>query len=100
MKGKYRYRGVWTCPSLYLSWLWVDHAHNVLPVLHPSIVVVRPAARATWVFARVVSLATAQTQVHVTDAPPQLTVPSAVTMLSLLLPASRGHPAAPPADAC
>lgn len=73
---------------LYLSWLWVDHAHNVLPVLWPSIVVVRPVARATWVFAHVVSLATPQTQVHVTDAPPELTVPSAVTTLSLLLAAS------------
>lgn len=74
--------------ATYLSWLRVDHAHNVLPVLHPSVVVAGPVTGATWVFARVVSLATPQTEVHVADAPPELTVPSAVTTLGLLLPAS------------
>ncbi len=68
---------------LYLSWLWVDHAHNVLPVRHPS-VVVRSVARAMWVFGDVVSLATPQTQVHITDAPPELCVPPTVTTLTLL----------------
>lgn len=68
---------------LYLSWLWVDHAHDVLPVLHPFIVV-RPVARAMRVFADVVALATPQTQIHVTDAPPELSVPTTVTTLALL----------------
>lgn len=68
---------------LYLSWLWVDHAHNVLPVLHSS-VVVRPVARATCVFADVVALATPQTEVHVTDAPSELCVPSTVAVLAFL----------------
>lgn len=68
---------------LYLSWLWVDHTDNVLPLLNPS-VVVRPVARVTWFFADVVALATPQTQIHVTDAPPELSVPTTVTTLALL----------------
>ena len=83
----------------YLSWLWVDHAHDVLPVLHPS-VVVRPAARSTRVLADVVALAAPQTQVHVTDAPPELGVPPTVTTLALLRPAPWRHPAPPPAHTC
>lgn len=90
----------WPRLSLYLPRLRVDHAHDVLPILRASVVVAGPAAGAAGVFARVVSLATPQAQVHVADAPPELTVPGAVTALGLLLAASRRHPAAPPAYAC
>lgn len=62
---------VFPSQSSYLSLLWVDHAHNVLPVLHSSIVV-GPVARPTWVITDMVTLATPQTQVHVADAPSEL----------------------------
>lgn len=68
---------------LYLSWLRVDHAHNVLSVLYPFIVT-GPVARATWVFADMVALATSQTQIHVADAPPELSVPTTMTTLAFL----------------
>lgn len=74
-------------PSLYLSWVGADHAHNVLPVMHPS-AVVSLVSRNTGVVAHMIALATPQTEVHVTDAPPELCVPSTVTPLALLCSAA------------
>lgn len=71
--------------SFYLSWLRVDHAYDILPLLHPS--VVGPVARALWVFADMVALATPQTEIHVADASPQLRIPTTVAPLTFLWPA-------------
>lgn len=88
-----------TFACLHLSWLWVDHAHYVLPVLCRS-AVVRAVAWASGIVADMVLLAATQTQVHVTDAPPKLCVSSTVSTLALLWPTTRWHPGAPPAHAC
>lgn len=76
---------LWPHSVLYLSWLRVDHAYDVLPPLRPSVVGL--AAGALGLFADVVAVATAQAEVHVADAPPQLRVATAVAPLTFLRPA-------------
>lgn len=75
---------MWPLDVLYPSRLRVDHAYDVLPPLYPSIV--RPAAGALWLFADVVAVATAQAEVHVTDAPSQLRVATPVAPLTFFWP--------------